>query len=94
MAQGKLKVKAKKPAGAANKSKSANRPGKVTKKGRKVIAPKKSKAQEAHRISKAVEKGIRGNIESTLAARAKQVEEGKAFSMVKAAEGAKDGKKK
>ncbi len=88
MAQGKLKVKAKKPSGAKGK-RQQHQSGKakgVTKKGRKVVAPKKDKARELLKLHKATEKGIRGNIEATLAQRAKQVEEGKAFNVVKTEE--------
>ncbi len=97
MAQGKLKVKAKKPAGhnkGGNSSRSQHKAGKVTKKGRKTIAPKKAKAQEAFRLHRTVEKGIKKNIEETLANRAKQVEEGKAFSVINTSEATdKKGKK-
>ncbi len=94
MAQGKLKVKAKKPGVGGNKSnkKQQNKVSRVTKKGRKVLPPKKAKAREAARLHKATEKGIRGTIEATLAQRAKQVEEGKAFSIIKAPENRKSNK--
>jgi len=38
--------------------------------------------QQAHKISKSIQKGINRNIEQTLAERAKKVEEGKAFNVV------------
>ncbi len=95
MAQGSLKVKANKPAGKKNSAK-AKKNNAAVKKGPKSIAPKKVKAQEVHKLKKAIKNKIHQNIESELAQRAQQCEEGKAFNYVQApasSSGAAKGKK-
>lgn len=93
MAQGKLKVKSKKPAALKSKN-GRHKPAKNPKKGSKLIAPKKGQRLELHKLHKSIQKGIHKNIEETLASRASQVEEGKAFNVLKAPEAPKDKKSK
>lgn len=84
MAQGKLKVKSKKPDLSAKKSKVSKAKTKTVarKKGRREIAPKKAGQKEVYNIQKALQKSIHRNIEEQMANRAKQVEEGKKFNVV------------
>ena len=83
MAQGKLKVKSKKPALSNRKtSKASHKSGKVVKKGRMVIAPKKANQQQIQKIQKSISKNINKSIEQQIAQRAHQLEEGKAFNVV------------
>ena len=83
MAQGKLKVKSKKPALSNRKTnKASQKSGKVAKRGRMVIAPKKASQQQIHKIQKSITKNINKSIEQQIAQRAHQLEEGKAFNVV------------
>ncbi len=84
MAQGKLKVKTKKPA--KDKKSQTNKVVKrnqQVKKGKRVIAPKNGNELKLHKAKKSVQKGINANIEQQLASKCKQLEEGKAFHVVK-----------
>jgi len=92
MAQGGLKVKAKNKAAAKVKSSKANKVSKVNR--NKVIKPKKVKAQEAAKVKKAIANKINSSIETELAAKAKQCEEGKEFKLVQPGSSNKKNKKK
>ncbi|XP_035686163.1 UPF0390 protein zgc136864-like [Branchiostoma floridae] len=78
MAQGKLKVKTKLPAGA---KKQKQRPKKPLgpKKGARQIAPKKNKIVQAVKLQKGLEKELRMNIEQEMSSRASR--EGKPFTV-------------
>ena len=92
MAQGKTKVKTSKPQnskkGVAKRTKTKG----LSKRGNRVIAPKKVVAKEAIKINKEIRKGINKNIETELAGRAHQVEEGKAFKLIQTPKPAKKNK--
>lgn len=92
MAQGKTKVKTSKPQnskkGVAKRTKTKG----LSKRGNRVIAPKRVLAQEAIKINKEIRKGINKNIENELAGRAQKVEEGKNFKLIQAPKPAKEKK--
>lgn len=84
MAQGNLKVKANK---AGIKQKNKNQKSKVkqsgiTKKGPHAFAPKKGPQLGVHKVKKSISKGINQHIETEVAARAHQLEEGKGFRVI------------
>ena len=84
MAQGNLKVKANK---AGIKQKNKNQKSKVkqsgiTKKGPHAFIPKKGPGVGVHKVKQSISKGINQHIETELAARAHQLEEGKGFRVL------------
>ncbi len=92
MAQGKLKVKTKKPA-ISQKSKNITRKKKPEKKGgHRIATPKRASEQEALRLQKAAQKSINQNIEKKLIQKVQQVEEGGNFKILQGSE--KNGRKK
>ena len=93
MAQGKLKVKSKKP-DLSLKKKSSHRGNKVVKKGRKVLPSRKGAQLEMQKINKSIQTGINKKIEQELAQKAHHLEDGKNFRLVKNPDLGKKSKKK
>lgn len=83
MAQGKLKVKAKLPHNANKKGVTkAKRKSHTVRKGNTIIPPKKKQQLHIAHFKKDIQKNIRKNIEAELSQKAKQVEEGRGFSVI------------